>query len=105
MLKDLGKIDVAIERERVRVLPDGRMDRSNAARYVGNSPQTLANWAVRGFGPRFVKVGKRCYYQQVELDRFIQGAWPSLSSTGFDGSRADHAEHHYGVVQTRIVTG
>ncbi len=57
---------------RVRILPDGRMDRKNAARYLGNEPKTLAMWAMNGKGPRSVRVGGRCFYFKNDLDAFIE---------------------------------
>jgi hypothetical protein len=58
---------------RVRVLPDGRMDRENAAQYLGHQPKTLAMWAYQGKGPRSVKVGGRVFYFRRDLDEFIRG--------------------------------
>lgn len=58
---------------RVRVMPDGRMTRQDAARYLGRAPKTLAMWAIDRTGPRFIKVGGRVFYYQAELDNFIQG--------------------------------
>jgi hypothetical protein len=58
---------------RVRVLPDGRMDRENAAQYLGHQPKTLAMWAYQGKGPRSVKVGGRVFYFRKDLDEFIRG--------------------------------
>jgi hypothetical protein len=41
-----GKMDLdPIEQVRVRVLPDGRMSRDDAARYLGHAPKTLQMWA------------------------------------------------------------
>ncbi|CAA7613496.1 hypothetical protein MTBUT4_150018 [Magnetospirillum sp. UT-4] len=57
----------------VTVLPDGRMDRKNAAVYLGIAPQTLANLAARGRGPDFVRVGGRVFYYLSALDAFIHG--------------------------------
>ena len=57
---------------RVRILPDGRMTRADAARYLGKKPKTLAMWALNGKGPRSVKVGRR-YYFKDDLDAFIRG--------------------------------
>ena len=37
---------------KIRVHPDGRMDRANTALYLDKTPQTLANWAVTGKGPK-----------------------------------------------------
>lgn len=62
----------AIEMVRVRVLPDGRMDRESAARYLGRRPKTLAMWALHGKGPRSVKVGGRIFYFRSDLDEFIR---------------------------------
>jgi hypothetical protein len=64
---------VAMESVRCRVLPDGRMDRENAAAYLGVKPKTLSMWALLGKGPRFVKVGGRVFYYRPELDLFIGG--------------------------------
>jgi hypothetical protein len=66
--------DVArLDEVRVRVLPDGRMDRENAARYLGHQPKTLAMWSLQGKGPRSVKVGGRVFYFLEDLDEFIRG--------------------------------
>lgn len=63
----------AIDGVRVRVLPDGRMDRENAARYLGRKPKTLAMWALRGKGPRLVKVAGRIFYFREDLEAFVRG--------------------------------
>ena len=55
----------------VNVLPDGRMTRKEAARYLGNTPKTLANWATQGKGPPSVLVGGRRFYFKADLDAFI----------------------------------
>ena len=58
---------------RVRVLPNNRLDRENAAKYLGKSPKTLAMWAMEGKGPPVIKVGGRCYYQLEQLDSHADG--------------------------------
>jgi hypothetical protein len=63
----------AVEQVRVRVLPDGRMTRDDAARYLGHSPKTLAQWQVYGKGPRSVRVAGRVFYYRDDLDTFIRG--------------------------------
>jgi hypothetical protein len=68
-----GLADGAVERVRVRVLPDGRMTREDAARYLGNQPKTLAMWALLGKGPPSVRVGGRIFYFRTDLDAFIRG--------------------------------
>jgi hypothetical protein len=54
----------------VTILPDGRMDRKNAARYCGFSEKTLAMHACRGTGPDYVKRGKVFYFRD-DVDRWI----------------------------------
>ena len=60
-----------IELQRVRILPDGRMTRRDAANYLGFSPKTLAIWACESRGPRSTKVGGRCFYYQEDLEEFV----------------------------------
>lgn len=64
---------VHTEEVRCRVLPDGRLSREDAARYIGMKAKTLAMWALTGTGPRVVKVGGRVFYYKDELDKFIRG--------------------------------
>lgn len=65
---------VEVEPIRVRVFQDGRMDRNNAAKYIGYAVKTLAMWAMEGKGPPVHKSrGGRCFYYRNDLDAFIQG--------------------------------
>ena len=64
---------VEVEMIRVRVLPDGRMDRENAAKYLGRKSKTLAMWAMERKGPKVYKSGGRCFYFKDELDAFLKG--------------------------------
>lgn len=62
-----------VEQVRVRILPDGRMTRADAARYLGYEPKTLSMWQLQGKGPRPVRVGGRVFYYKQDLDAFIRG--------------------------------
>lgn len=62
-----------IETVRCRILPDGRMTAEDAAAYLGRRTATLANWRLRGYGPRSMKVGGRIFYYREDLDAFIRG--------------------------------
>lgn len=62
-----------MEAVRCRVLPDGRMSRDDAAKYLGLKVKTLAMWSLAGKGPRAVKVGGRVFYYRNDLDAFIRG--------------------------------
>lgn len=66
--------DVSLLQVTVRVLPDGRMSRKDAALYLGLEPKTLANLASRKKGPPSVRVSGRVFYYRSELDAFIQGS-------------------------------
>jgi Helix-turn-helix domain len=81
--RDLGATELAgistdkgIEHVRVRILPDGRVTADDAARYLGHAPKTLAMWRLRGFGPRWCKVGGRIFYFRRDLDAFVADETP-----------------------------
>ena len=50
-----------IEQIRVRVTPDGRLTRKDAAKYLGRAEKTLAMWQMERKGPPSVLVGGRAY--------------------------------------------
>jgi hypothetical protein len=56
----------------IQMLPDGRMDVSNAAAYLGLKPKTLALMRCDGTGPKFIKRG-RVFYFKDDLDAWING--------------------------------
>jgi hypothetical protein len=63
----------AYERVSVRVLPDGRVSRADAAAYLGRKPKTLAAWIKQKRGPTPINSGGRIFYQLEELQRFASG--------------------------------
>jgi hypothetical protein len=63
----------AIDQVRVRVLPDGRVSRADAAKYLGREAKTLAQWAWEGRGPKVVRVGGRCFYNIADLREMAGG--------------------------------
>ncbi len=63
----------AIEQVRIRVMPDGKVSRKDAAAFLGRAPKTLAEWSVAGRGPKPIRVGGRCFYKLEELQAFAQG--------------------------------
>jgi hypothetical protein len=74
MPADAGAVaELQTEEVKVRILPDGRMTRRDAARYLGNAEKTLAMWELQGKGPPSVKVGGRRFYFNDDLDAFVQG--------------------------------
>lgn len=44
-----------------------------AATYLGVAPQTLAHWRVKGIGPRFIHLSKRCVrYTELALRDWVE---------------------------------
>ena len=69
-----GNQGPAVEQVRVRVLPDGRMTRKDAAKYLGIAVKTVAMWDLEDptkLGG--MKVGGRRFYYKDRLDRVIRG--------------------------------
>lgn len=62
--------NIHCEQPTVLVLPDGRVDRANAAAFLGRAPKTLAEWHRLGKGPRSRMVGGRRFYDIGELRAF-----------------------------------
>ena len=50
-----------------------RLNRKEAAYFLGFAPATLANWALKGYGPPSFKVGGRRFYWLADLERFVVG--------------------------------
>lgn len=59
------------EHIKVRVLPDGRLSRADAARFLGMTPKTLSAWQTAGFGPMPRHVGSRVFYRLHDLESFV----------------------------------
>ena len=56
----------------IKILPGGRLDPENAAKYLGMSDQTLATYRCRAEGPPFKKIMGKVVYFQKELDEWIE---------------------------------
>lgn len=59
-----------VEFQKVKVLPDGRVSRSDAATFLGYSPKTLAEYSRLGKGPMPRRVGGRVFYYLQDLEAF-----------------------------------
>lgn len=44
----------------------------DAARHIGLSASTLAQWRIAGKGPTFAKLGARVVYRSEDLDRWVE---------------------------------
>jgi hypothetical protein len=61
---------LVIQIETIRVLPDGRLSRADAATFLGLRPKTLASWHSLGIGPVARRVGGRQFYRLADLEAF-----------------------------------
>lgn len=69
-------VDVNVEQLKIRVTPDGRVDRPGAALVMGRAPKTLAQWKSKGIGPRSINVGGRVFYDWQEVLAMARGDLP-----------------------------
>jgi hypothetical protein len=80
-LEQERKMEIGTETPRVFIHPDGRMDRKNAAIYLGCAPKTLADWAMKGLGPRYILLGGRTFYFLEDLQAWVSEQ-PRIRGTG-----------------------
>jgi hypothetical protein len=64
----------AIEVVKIRVTPDGRVSRNDAAAFLGKTPKTMAEYHRLGIGPQSIMVGGRRFYHLAELQDYASGA-------------------------------
>lgn len=69
----LGLENSGLDQARIRVLPDGRVSRNDAATFLGRKPKTLAMWALERRGPPSHLVGGRRFYRLDDLKQFAGG--------------------------------
>jgi hypothetical protein len=72
-------MDEELQRVKVVIFPDGRLDTDNAARFLGLSVKTLAMMRSAGTGPKFIKRGRVFYYLE-DLQAWL-AQQPRVSST------------------------
>lgn len=51
-----------------------RLNSTQAAQHLGLSKSTLDKMRCEGRGPRYLRVGKRCFYRQADLDAYLEAA-------------------------------
>lgn len=59
-----------------------RLSTIEAAQYLGSqiSPRSLEAWRVRGGGPVFSRLGKKCVYEISDLDAWVASKRRSSTS-------------------------
>lgn len=50
---------------------DPLLTREQAAAHLGLKPQTLAVWAMKGEGPRYIRLGSRVRYRVSDIEAFL----------------------------------
>jgi len=54
-----------------RTVESNLLDSKAAAKFLGVSFRSLEGWRVKGFGPKFVKLGKLVRYRPAELTQWL----------------------------------
>lgn len=62
-----------VEMKRIQVTPTGLVTRRGAAEALGCTSKTLSEWAAKGRGPKFRKIGGRVFYAWQEVLDFASG--------------------------------
>lgn len=52
---------------------------AEVAEYLGVPPRTLDQWAYRGTGPRFSKVGRHRRYRWSDLEKWLDDQVPQAA--------------------------
>jgi predicted DNA-binding transcriptional regulator AlpA len=62
------------------------MPSDDAAALLGVKPQTLAVWRSAGRGPKYLKIGRRCFYRRTDVDDWMNAQLrdPSTSRRTLD---------------------
>ena len=63
---------VQIERVRVRVLPDGRMTRNDAAKYLGVAVKTVRRWRDEGQLPPAIQLGGVIRWRPEAIESWLR---------------------------------
>lgn len=51
---------------------EGRLNRTDAGRYLGVTSKTLAEWKSAGMGPPSHKLGGQCFYYVADLRTYVR---------------------------------
>ncbi|QDT57310.1 Helix-turn-helix domain protein [Caulifigura coniformis] len=62
------------------VQSDPKLSSAQAAEYLGVAEATLAPWRCRGFGPKFLKLGRKVAYRKADLDRWLESRCVSFAA-------------------------
>lgn len=54
--------------------PSEKLSTADAAAVLGLSKSTLDKMRCDGRGPRYLRVGKRCFYRLADLDAYLEAA-------------------------------
>lgn len=76
---DRGRVEVPVEpvpvtpeAVRIMVLPNGMVDRRNAAKALGRTSKTLCDWKRLGIGPKSHRIAGRSFYRWSDIEEFMR---------------------------------
>ena len=67
-------MNIEIDSAKIRMTPDGRVTREDAATFLGLKKKSLSEWHRLGKGPRTIKIGGRAFYALADLQAFVAAA-------------------------------
>lgn len=65
-----------VERVHIQITPAGKVSRVDAGKILRKTPKTMANYAVRGIGPKATMIGGRAFYDYEECLAMARGEKP-----------------------------
>lgn len=66
----------AVEQMRVRVTPDRKVTAKDGGKLLGRSDKTMANWRLKGWGPKPIPIGGRIFHDYDECLAMARGEKP-----------------------------
>lgn len=69
-------VEPGCEEVKIPVLPGRRISRQSWARMVNRSTKTTVHWAMKGWGPKLIRVGGRVFHDYDECLAMARGEKP-----------------------------
>jgi predicted DNA-binding transcriptional regulator AlpA len=54
-------------------MTENLLTQEQAALLLGLKPPTLASWRHQGRGPRYLKIGRSCFYRESDIETWLDG--------------------------------
>jgi predicted DNA-binding transcriptional regulator AlpA len=54
-----------------KMLNENLLNQEHAAEYIGVKPTTLSMWRHKGRGPKYLKIGRSCFYRSADIEEWL----------------------------------